>query len=104
MVFRADFSVTQEVFMDLLGAKNSLQFRVDFLNFGNLLNPDWGVNQRFTTTAPLVVVRNAAANAEGEVQYQLARTGGKLISETLQPTASIDDVFRIQLSVRYSFN
>ena len=104
MVFRADFSVTQEVFMELLGAKNSLQFRVDFLNFGNLLNPDWGVNQRFTTTTPLVVVKNASANAEGEVQYQLARTGGKLISETFQPTASIDDVFRIQLSVRYSFN
>ncbi|MFZ1290531.1 MAG: carboxypeptidase regulatory-like domain-containing protein [Melioribacteraceae bacterium] len=104
MVFRADFSVTQEVFMDLLGARNSLQFRVDFLNFGNLLNPDWGVNQRFTTTTPLVVVRNAQANAEGEVQYQLTRVGGKLITESFQPTASIDDVFRLQLSVRYSFN
>ncbi|MBK8943810.1 MAG: TonB-dependent receptor [Ignavibacteriae bacterium] len=104
MVFRADLSVTQEVFMDLLGARNSLQFRVDFLNFGNLLNPDWGVNQRFTTTQPLVVIRNQQANAEGETQYQLARTGGKLITETFQPTASIDDVFRIQLSVRYTFN
>ncbi|MBK7105786.1 MAG: TonB-dependent receptor [Ignavibacteriae bacterium] len=104
MVFRADFSVSQEVFADLLGARNSLQFRVDFLNFGNLLNPDWGVNQRFTTTTPLVVVRNAQANAEGEVQYQLTRTGGNLITESFTPTASIDDVFRIQLSVRYTFN
>ena len=46
MVFRLDFSVAQDLFKNLGGARHSLQFRADFLNFSNLLNHDWGVGQR----------------------------------------------------------
>src|SRR5205085_8717532 len=35
MFNRADFSLTQEVTSALTGNKNSLQLRLDFLNFGN---------------------------------------------------------------------
>ncbi len=46
MVFRLDFSVNQDLFKNLGGAKHTLSFRADFLNFSNLLNHDWGVGQR----------------------------------------------------------
>ena len=53
MVFRLDFSVAQDLFKNLGGAKHSLQFRADFLNFSNLLNHDWGVGQRLVNAQPL---------------------------------------------------
>jgi hypothetical protein len=101
MVFRTDFSITQEVFTNIMNNRNSLQFRVDFLNFGNLLNKDWGVGQRLVTTQPLI---SRGADAEGRATYELRNIGGQLISESYQQTLNVDDVFRIQFTVRYTFN
>jgi outer membrane receptor for ferrienterochelin and colicin len=101
MVFRADLSITQEVFTEIFGKRNALQFRADILNFTNLLNKDWGLSQRFVTTQPLVV---QTPTADGKALYQLARVGGKLIDHTYEKTAAISDVFQIQLGVRYTFN
>ena len=103
MVFRADLSITQDLFTELFEKRNSLQFRVDFLNILNLLNKDWGVGQRLVTTSPLII-SGSPADATGKAQYRLRSIGGKLISESFQQTAGFSDVFRIMLSLRYNFN
>ncbi len=101
MVFRADLSIAQEVFANFLGAKNSLQFRVDVLNVGNLLNKDWGVGQSLVSTTPLIA---RTPGTDGKALYRLTNVGNKLLSKTFQQTSTINDVFRIQLGVRYTFN
>ncbi|MGH7451341.1 MAG: hypothetical protein ACRENG_08370 [bacterium] len=102
MVFRADLSIAQEVFTNISNTRNSLQFRVDFLNVGNLLNKDWGVSQRLVTNTPLVT---RPADAQGRALYRLNNLGSnQLISKPLQYNASINDVFRVQFGLRYNFN
>lgn len=101
MIFRADLSLVQEFSQKFLGYKNSLQFRIDILNFTNLLNKNWGVGQTFTTTQPLIA---RGADANGKALYRLANIGGELIKSSFRKTAFIDDVWRIQLGIRYLFN
>lgn len=101
MVFRADLSLIQEFYGEFIGKKNSLQVRVDILNFTNFLNKDWGVGDNFVTTQPLIF---RSIDSEGKPVYRLRSIGGKLIDKTFQPSASIFDVYRIQLGVRYNFN
>lgn len=101
MVFRADLSIIQEFYGEFIGKRNSLQVRVDILNFTNLLNKDWGVGDNFVTTSPLIF---RSIDSEGKPVYRLRSVGGKLIDKTFQPSASIFDVYRIQLGVRYNFN
>lgn len=101
MVWRADFSIIQEFYTELLGKKNSLQFRLDILNITNLLNKNWGVGDVFTTTSPLIF-RSVAS--DGKPVYRLRNIGDQLISKTFQPSATLFDVYRIQLGVRYIFN
>jgi hypothetical protein len=101
MVFRADLSLVQEFSQKFLGYKNSLQFRVDVLNLTNLLNKNWGVGQTFTTTQPLIA---RGADANGKALYRLANIGGELIKSSFRKTAFIDDVWRIQIGIRYLFN
>ena len=43
---RMDLSIVQDVFNNIGGKRNAGQFRIDFTNFGNLLNHNWGVSQR----------------------------------------------------------
>ena len=105
VVNRADLSITQEVFTDFVGKRNSLQIRADILNVGNLLSKKWGAGQRFTTTQPLVVA-SSKADATGKALYRMniGANGNKLLTTTFQPTAGIADVYRFQLGVRYTFN
>jgi len=111
MVFRLDLSLAQEVFKDILGKRNAFQFRIDILNFGNLLNKNWGVGQRLVTTSPLLVPSSSQggpADQQGQAQYRLRTFSGEYITKSLEPTANLGsttaDVWRIQFSIRYLFN
>jgi len=102
-----DVSLSQEIGIDVAGRRNSLEFRADVLNFLNLLNSDWGVGKRFVTTQPLIVPSardGGAADAQGRPQYRLRTIGGDYVSKTFEPSATLGDVYRIQLSLRYRFN
>lgn len=101
MVYRADLSITQDLFSNIAGKRNGLQFRVDFLNFGNLLNKNWGVGQRFVSTQPLI---SRPTPTSGQALYRLRAIGNQLISKTYEPTNFRTDVFQIQFSLRYNFN
>ena len=101
MFNRADFSVSQQIGSNFAGRRNSLELRLDFLNFGNLLNKHWGISQRLVTTQPLT---NPSADANGALQYRLRNINRRLITSSLEQTAGIGDVYRIQMSVRYRFN
>jgi hypothetical protein len=112
MVYRLDFSVNQDLFRNLGGARHTLSFRADFLNFSNLLNHDWGVGQRLvggstTLSQPLT---NAAVDAQGRATYRLRVVSGQLLNHSFETTANgpspsgSADVYQIQFSLKYTFN
>jgi outer membrane receptor protein involved in Fe transport len=104
MFNRADFSIVQDVARAIGGRQNSLQFRLDFLNFGNLLNHRWGVSQRMVNTQPLVLGTPGVDPATRQPVYRLRNIGNQLISKSFEQTAGTGDVYRIQMTVRYNFN
>jgi outer membrane receptor protein involved in Fe transport len=109
MVYRLDFSVAQDLFKNLGGARHTLQFRADFLNFSNLLNHDWGVGQRLVgmnTSAPYTTqpLTNVGVDALGQATYRLKVVNNQLISKSLESTAFLTDVYQIQFSLKYTFN
>lgn len=95
-----DFSVAQEFFVKFKNMRHSFQIRADILNFGNLLNHDWGVGQAFNSTQPLIA---RGADSQGRALYRLRNFGSQLISGSYRPTAGTSDVYRIQIGLRYTF-
>jgi hypothetical protein len=109
MVWRADLSIAQDLFKNIGGKKNGLQFRVDFLNFSNFLNHNWGVGQRLINPQPLIVpsaAQGGPADPSGKAWYRLRVVNNQLMTTSLQPTtgSTFDDVYRIQFSFTYRFN
>jgi hypothetical protein len=100
-VYRADVSISQDVGRRIAGRPNSLQIRLDMLNFSNFLNKDWGVSQGLVTSRPLAAV---GVDASGASQYRLAAVGTSLISKSYVKFVNTTDVWRMQLGVRYAFN
>jgi hypothetical protein len=111
---RMDLSIVQDVFHDIGGKRNAGQFRMDFTNFGNLLNHNWGVSQRLvvpTTQAEgAQLLTNPGVDAQGRATYRLALANGQLVTKTFQPNTNLfsdsrgSDVYQFMLSFRYSFN
>jgi hypothetical protein len=107
MVYRADVSLIQDVYIQAFNAQNTLQLRLDFLNIGNLINKEWGVAERLVTTQPLIVPSSSQggpADPNGAAWYRLRVIDGKLIDHSTEQSATLYDVFRIQFGFRYMFN
>ena len=108
-MFRSmDLSITQDVFRDLGGQRNAFQVRVDILNFGNLLNHDWGVMKRpvgtINTNQQLQLLTNPGVDGQGRANYRLSVVNNELIRNTFQTSAGTGDVYQFMVSLRYSFN
>lgn len=104
MLNRFDLSVVQDIYVKVKGKRNTIQLRADILNFGNLLNNEWGVSQR--ATAPTIL--NYSTTTNGEPVYKLATQkladGSTILAkDTYQYNASVFDVWTAQLGVRYIF-
>jgi hypothetical protein len=102
---RVDLSIMQEVFVKYKDHKNTLQVRFDILNFGNMVNRNWGVSQRATAPALLNFV---SLNTAGEPTYRLSTQklvdGTTILArDTYQFNSSVFDVWSAQLGVRYIF-
>lgn len=106
-----DFSIAQEIILKLGKTKNSFQIRADVLNFGNLLNNNWGIGQAFNTLQPLVTTSTSSTSTcrvpspTTAATYCLRRVGSDLLPPaTFTKTANTGDVYRIQIGIRYTFN
>ncbi len=101
MVNRMDVNISQEFFHKLAGQRHGLAVRLDILNFGNLLNKNWGVSQRMVSNSPLT---NPGPDANGALSYRMRVLSGALMNTTYQQTSSLSDVYTFMVSLRYSFN
>jgi outer membrane receptor protein involved in Fe transport len=101
---RLDFTVEQDVFMNVGGKKNTLRFRMDVSNFGNLLNNKWGVG--YSTTGQLMSLASGANIAEGTYRLATQTVNGvpQLVKDSFVKSINLDNVFALQMGVRYIFN
>ncbi|NOT37660.1 MAG: TonB-dependent receptor [Saprospiraceae bacterium] len=103
-VHNFDFSVLQEYNFKVRGNKHAIQFRIDLLNVGNLLNRNWGGAKVLVTDKPVTF---AGVNANGTPEFTLAtqtKNGTlQLIEDTYIKRASLFDTFSGQFTVRYIF-
>ena len=105
-LWRADLSFVQDLFVNIGGKRNTLQFRADVLNVTNLINKEWGVSDRVINSRPLTF---RSVTPEGIPVYRMQTTGSgtntRLLDSTLQKDALFgSDTYSIQLGFRYIFN
>jgi hypothetical protein len=101
LISRLDLSLNQEFYTTIFGKRNGFIIRLDVINFTNLINPDWGVSQILVSNQPLSPQTTAA---DGTPVYRLRAINNKLMDKSLINTGTINDVYRMQLTLRYIFN
>lgn len=105
-----DLRFTQDLFTDIAGRKNTLQFTLDIFNFGNLLNPEWGIFKAVNAPGILVPTNitstGGAVTAGGAVTptFRLQSNGSQPVTSTFRDVNSISSTYYMQFGLRYIFN
>ncbi|WP_243406341.1 TonB-dependent receptor [Siphonobacter curvatus] len=104
-VYTMDLSFVQEFYLKAGKNRNTLQFRVDVTNFGNLLNNKWGVGYTQVNNRPLSF---ASVDANGQPVFRMATQTKNnqtvLLEDSFISSLSTNDVWNAQFGVRYIFN
>ena len=104
---RFDLSVIQEIFVKVgpNDKKNTIQLRVDVLNFGNMISNRYGVGNQTTSAQPLSV---ASISATGVPSYrfgtQVIDGQTVLLKDSFVKSINVDNVWQAQFGIRYIFN
>lgn len=98
-----DLRITQEVFKNVGGTKNSFQFTMDVFNLGNLLNKNWGAYKSINSTNILVPANQNAMGGATRPTFRLATFNNDLIKDTFRTNETISSTYYMQFGVRYNF-
>jgi hypothetical protein len=99
---RIDVRLAQDFKIKAGKTSNKLQFTVDVINFANLLNSSWGLNQGIVTSSPLTAVGKDATT--GMLKVSMQKIGGEYVKSSFQDPTSVSGTYGIQLGLRYVFN
>ena len=102
---RLDLRILQDVFTDFgKDRRHTLQFSLDLLNIGNLLNSDWGAYKtQVLGTYDITLLKYIKVNDDGVPMFQMNQVNKKLPTETYTNVLSTTSTWGAQIGLRYSF-
>lgn len=104
-VHRFDLRVAQDFNFFVSGRKNTVQVTLDFINFGNLLNSDWGVYKSNAISNNGAILKYEGLDTDGQTPtFSMVKDAdGEFLNQSYSPLFNITQVWRLQLGVRYIF-
>ena len=107
---RFDLRLLQDVFSNIGKNRHSLQFSIDLLNAGNLINSGWGVRQELNTGSAFnyALLKVASVSAAGVPTFNMTSvrnsSGTMVLPETpFRDWFNIGNTWSMQLGLRYTF-
>ncbi|UZD21843.1 carboxypeptidase regulatory-like domain-containing protein [Algoriphagus halophytocola] len=97
---RFDIRVLQDVFTNIGERRNTLQLSLDIVNFGNLLNKDWGIQQTLNGAQNLL---ERASAVSADPNFQMTTVSGQLPTSPFRNVTSYSTTWSMQFGLRYIF-
>lgn len=98
---RFDVRVLQDIFTNIGERRNTIQLSLDVVNFGNLLNSDWGIQQNLNGAQN--ILSRTEKNATQTPTFNMNRVSGELPTTPYQNSSSFSTTWSMQFGLRYIF-
>jgi hypothetical protein len=101
-----DIKILQDLFVNVGKAKNTIQLSLDILNFGNLIDPNWGKVRTVNASSVLVPTNQNSLVPGGTVipTFRLATDRNGPVTTTFRDNVSVFSTYYMQMGLRYIFN
>lgn len=97
---RFDVRILQDIFTNIGEKRNTLQVSLDVVNFGNLLNKNWGI-QETTNGAQNLLSRSGSVSADPN--YVMNQVSGQLPTTPFRNVSNFSTTWSMQFGLRYIF-
>lgn len=103
-VHNFDLRVAQNFSINAGEAKHTLQFTLDFLNFGNLINSEWGVSKNMFGANNGQILTFESVDAGNVPSFSMVKdTDGNYLTETYSTYYNYTQCWQLQIGARYIF-
>ena len=99
-----DLKITQDFFVNVGGKRNTIQFGLDILNVGNLLNSKWGERNYYTQASILRQTNTLTQGGTTRPIYNFMRHGTGVLKDSFVDNIGFSSTYSMQFSIRYIFN
>lgn len=101
---RFDLRLAQDFSIKTGGITNTLQFSLDFLNFGNLINSEWGVSKNMFNANNGRILKYESRDANNVPSFSMIKDAdGNYLSKTYSTFYNYNQNWQLQIGVRYFF-
>ncbi|NCA85488.1 MAG: TonB-dependent receptor [Clostridia bacterium] len=102
-VNRFDLRIAREYYFKVAGKTNTLQFSLDCLNVGNILNSEWGVYQTNFGSNNGQILKYEGMDENRVPSFSMVKVDGEYPTETYSPYYNYSQVWQLQIGIRYIF-
>ena len=102
-VNRFDLRLAREYYFNVAGKRNTLQFSLDCLNFGNLINSKWGVYKSNTVSNNGRILKYEGKDANNVPEFSFVKVKGEYPTETYDYNYNYTQAWQLQFGIRYIF-
>ncbi len=102
-VNRFDLRLAREYYFKVAGKTNTLQFSLDCLNFGNILNSKWGVYQSNSVSNNSRILKYEGKDENNVPEFSMVKVKGEYPTQSFDYNYSYLQTWQLQIGVRYSF-
>lgn len=107
-VNKFDLRIMQDFSIQAGGRKHTLQASVDVLNFGNMLNSEWGVNQNMAVSNYGGILHYEGRDVNNVPEFSMVKVSNSE-GDSVYPTTTysnytnLSQVWQVQVGLRYIF-
>lgn len=98
-----DLRLLREYYFKVGGRTNTLQFSMDFINVGNMLNSEWGVEKNNNISGRGQILKYEGKDANNVPSYSFNKVSGEYPVSTYDYNSNFNQTWRLQVGARYSF-
>ena len=102
-VHNFDLRIAREYYFNVGEVKNTLQFSLDFLNVGNLLNTKWGVAKSAAISKYGRILKYEGKDDSNVPSYSFVKDKGEYLTTAYDYNYNFGQTWRLQVGVKYSF-
>jgi hypothetical protein len=98
-----DLRLLREYYFKVGGRTNTLQFSMDFINVGNMLNSQWGVQKNNSISGLGKILKYEGKDVNNTPSYSFNKVSGNYPVNTYDYNSNFNQTWKLQLGVKYSF-
>lgn len=99
---RVDIRLTQNLFTDMVQKGDKIQLSLDILNFGNMLNSEWGIQDQNVSSYGAAILGRSGSLSPNPT-FQMLRSGNELVTSPNRPSSSRFTTWSAMFGMKYSF-